>query len=144
MKYYSVTIWHKWTFLQNRLTDIENRRDCQGGGLDWELGISRCNYYIENGLKNKILLYNIGNYIECPVINHKGEENEKECVYIYIYTHTLYIYRVVYNNHFAAQQKLTLHWNQLYLNKTIFKKKKSNEIILESMLQHGWTLKAWC
>ena len=44
-------------------------------------------------IKNKILLYNIGNYIEYPVINHKGKENEKEYVYIY----TLYIYTFVYN-----------------------------------------------
>lgn len=39
-------------------------------------------------IKNKILLYNIGNYIEYPVINHKGKENEKKiCIYIYTFVY---------------------------------------------------------
>ena len=34
-------------------------------------------------------MYSMGNYIQCSVINHNGEQYEKECVcgciYIYIY-----------------------------------------------------------
>ena len=32
-------------------------------------------------IKNKILLYSMGNYIQYPVINHNGKEYE---IYIYI------------------------------------------------------------
>ena len=33
------------------------------------------------GLINKVLLYSIGNYIQCPMVNHNGKEHEK--LYIY-------------------------------------------------------------
>ena len=37
-------------------------------------------------LNNKVLLYNAGNYIQYPVINHNGKECEKEgmCVCVYV------------------------------------------------------------
>ena len=54
--------------------------------------------------KNKILLYSTGNYIQYPVINHKGNEYEKE----YITDSLLYSC----NKHNIA--------NQLYFSK-IFK-----------------------
>ena len=51
-----------------------------GGGLDWEFGISKCKLsYI--GWINKILVYSTGNYINYTtmfVINHDGNEHEKE------------------------------------------------------------------
>ena len=50
--------------------------------------------YIE-WIDNKGLLYSTGNYIQHPVINY-NKKNMKKNVYIYIY-----------NNHCAAQQKLT-------------------------------------
>ena len=34
------------------------------------------------GINNKVLLYSIGNYIECPMVNHNGKEYEN--IYIYI------------------------------------------------------------
>ena len=41
------------------------------------------------------------NYIQYPMINHKGKEYfKKECIYIYVY---------IKLNHFAVQQKLTQH-----------------------------------
>ena len=47
-----------------------------------EFGISRCKLvYIE--WINKVLLYSTGNYIQYPVINCKGKEYEKECIYMY-------------------------------------------------------------
>ena len=32
------------------------------------------------GINNKVLLYNIGNYIEYPMVNHNGKEYEKEYI----------------------------------------------------------------
>ena len=56
--------------------------------------------------KNKFLLYGSGNYIQYPMVNHNGEEYEKEYIYImYIYEyymHNIYIYVKV------AQSYLTL------------------------------------
>ena len=35
-------------------------------------------------MNNKVLLYSTENYIQCPVINHKGKEYEKEHIYLRI------------------------------------------------------------
>ena len=48
-----------------------------GGGKDWEFRISRCKLAYVECINNKILLYSTGNYIQYPVINHNGKENEK-------------------------------------------------------------------
>ena len=61
----------------------EGERD--GGGKDWELGISRCTLLYTEWINNKVLLYSTGNYIRNPVINHKGKEYEKEYIYMYVY-----------------------------------------------------------
>ena len=47
---------------------------CQGdgGGMDWEFGISRCKLLYIEWKNNKVLLYSTGNYIQYPVINHNG------------------------------------------------------------------------
>ena len=58
------------------------------GGMDWEFGVSRCKLLCIEWIKNKVLLYSTGNYIQYPVINHNRKEYEKECVCVYIYTHT--------------------------------------------------------
>ena len=82
---------------------------CQGGGeggKDWEFGISRCKLVHRGWIKNNVLLYITGNYIQYSVINLM-EKSMKKNIYIY-------------NCHFAAQQKLTHIVNQLYFNK-IFK-----------------------
>ena len=61
----------------------EQTGGCQGRGLDWELGISRCKLLHTECIK-KVLLYSTGNYIQYPVINHNGKEYEKECMCICI------------------------------------------------------------
>ena len=33
---------------------------------------------IYNMMNNKVLLYSTGNYIQYPMINHNGKENEKK------------------------------------------------------------------
>ena len=60
---------------------------CQGmggrRGMDWEFGISRCKLVYIEWIKNKVLLYSTGNYIQYPVIHQNGKEYEKECIYMY-------------------------------------------------------------
>ena len=45
--YVESKIWLKWTYLKNRLTDIENRltiakEEWGRRGMDWKFGVSRC------------------------------------------------------------------------------------------------------
>ena len=63
-------------------TDIQNRLvvakgEVAGGGIDWKFVISRL-LRIE-WKNNKVTLYNIGNYIQYPVINHNGK---RMCIYV--------------------------------------------------------------
>ena len=51
-----------------------------GGGMNWELGISRSKLLHVEWMNNKVLLGSIGNYIQYPVINH----NKKEYLSIYL------------------------------------------------------------
>ena len=53
------------------------------GGMDCEFRISRCKLLYREWINNKVLLYSTGNYSQYPVINHNGEEYEKECIYVY-------------------------------------------------------------
>ena len=55
-----------------------------GGGMDWEVGISRCKLLYIGQINNKVLLYSTGNYIQYPVTNHNGKECEKGCMYVCI------------------------------------------------------------
>ena len=50
--------------------------------MDWEFGVSRYKLLYIEWIKNKVLLYSTGNYIQYPVINHNGKEYEK--IYIRI------------------------------------------------------------
>ena len=43
-----------------------------GGRTDREFGVGRCKL-VHLELINKVLMYSTGNYIEYPVINHKGK-----------------------------------------------------------------------
>ena len=52
------------------------------GGMEWEVGLSRCKLLYVGWINNKVLLYSTGNYIQYPVINRNGEEYGKECIYI--------------------------------------------------------------
>ena len=47
------------------------------GGMEWESGISRCKLLYIEWINNIVLLGNIGNYIQYPVINHHGKEYER-------------------------------------------------------------------
>jgi len=54
----------------------------QGSGFgreeNWECGISKCKLLYIGWINHKDLLYSTGNHIQYPVINHHGEEYEKE------------------------------------------------------------------
>ena len=54
----------------------------QGGGKDWEFGISRGNLLHIGWINNHVLLQSTENYVQYPVVNHNGKEYEKEYVYI--------------------------------------------------------------
>ena len=58
-------------------------RGRDGGGKDWEFGISRDKLLFVEWINDKILLHSTGNYIQYPMINHNGKENEKEYIYTY-------------------------------------------------------------
>ena len=120
-------IWHKWTYLWNRLT--ENRlvvaKVGVGWVIEWKVRVSRCKLLRIGWINNKILLYSAENYIQYPMINHNGKEYEKVYIYIkyiymksiYIYMKSIYIYWIyilyikvyVYLNHFTVLQKLIQH-----------------------------------
>ena len=59
-----------------------------GGGKDWEFGISRCKVLYIEWTHNKVPLNSTEIYTQYPMINHNGKEYEKIMLYVYIY----YIY----------------------------------------------------
>ena len=64
-------IYETETDLQTQRTDLWLPRGRRGWeGKDWEFGISRCKLLHVGWIKNKVLLYSTGNYIQYPVINH--------------------------------------------------------------------------
>lgn len=68
--------------------------------MEWECRVSRCKLLCIEGIKNKVLLYSTGNYIQYLMVNHNGKEYFKKNVYIHIH---------IYLNHFAVQKNLTQH-----------------------------------
>ena len=55
----------------------EQADGCQGqeagGGMEWEVGVSRCKLFYMGWISNKVLLYSTEDYIQCPMINHDGK-----------------------------------------------------------------------
>ena len=54
-----------------------------GGGMEWEVGVSRCKLAYIGWINNKVLLYSTGNYIQYPMINHNGKEYFTKCICMY-------------------------------------------------------------
>ena len=54
-----------------------------GGGMEWEVGVSRCKLLCIEWMNNKVLLYNTENFIHYPMMNHNGKEYKKG-MYIYV------------------------------------------------------------
>ena len=64
---------------QTQRTDLwlpRGRRE--GGGKEWEFGVSRCKLLYLGWKNSKVLLQSTRNYIQYPVINHNGNKYEKE------------------------------------------------------------------
>ena len=82
---YAITfMWNpnmtQWTYLwnRNRIMNIENRlvvakQEGVGGGMEWEVGVSRCKLLYIEWINNKVLLYSSENYIKYLMINHNGK-----------------------------------------------------------------------
>ena len=51
---------------------------CQEGGVEWEIGVNRCELLYMEEINKKTLLYSPENGIQCPMINHMSV-----CEYIY-------------------------------------------------------------
>ena len=56
------------------------KKERDGGGKEWEFGISRCKLLYIRWINNKILPYSTGNYIQSPRINYGGNEYFKKIV----------------------------------------------------------------
>ena len=41
-----------------------------GGGMEWEVRVSRCKLLYTEWINNTVLLYSTENYIQYPMINH--------------------------------------------------------------------------
>ena len=63
---------------------MDAKEEGSGRELDWKFGISRCKLVCIKWINKKALLYSTGDYIQYPVINHSGKDNEKR-IYIYMY-----------------------------------------------------------
>ena len=101
--------WYKWTYKTTRLWGLAY--GCQGEGwgkgIVREFGMDMYTLLYWKWITNKDLLYSTENYIQYPMINHKGKEFlKKECLYIYVYL-----------NHFAMYQKWTQHCKSTSIRK---------------------------
>ena len=52
------------------------------GGLEWEVGVSRCRLLYVEWISSKVLLYGTENCVQYPMVNHDGKEYlKKEYIY---------------------------------------------------------------
>ena len=94
-----------------------------GGGMEWEVGVSRCKLLYIGWINNKVLPYSTGNYIRYPMINHNGKEYLKRmCVYIYTYIH-IYVYMYIYTCLTESLSCTAVINTTLLINYTSIKKK---------------------
>ena len=64
----------------------------EGGEINQEFLINIYTLLYVKQVNNKDLLYNTRNYTQFFVITYKGNEPEKEYIYIYVCMHKEYIY----------------------------------------------------
>ena len=57
--------------IENRL--VVAKQEGVGGGMEWEVGVSRCKLLYIEWINNKVLLYSSENYIKYLMINHNGK-----------------------------------------------------------------------
>ena len=56
--------------------------DGGGSGMDWELGVNRCNLLHLEWMSNEVLLNGTGNYIQSLEREHDGRYYKKRSVYV--------------------------------------------------------------
>ena len=61
------------SWIENRLA-VAKGEDF-GGGVECEVGVSRCKLLYMEWINNKVLLYSTEDYIQYPMMNHNGKEN---------------------------------------------------------------------
>ena len=49
--------------------------------------VSRCKLVYIGWINNKVLLFSTRNYVQYPLMNHNGKEDEKEHICTYAHTH---------------------------------------------------------
>ena len=54
----------------HRLTDIEKRLVVARSGMDWVFGVGRCKLLHLEGMRNEVLLYSTGDYIQSLGLEH--------------------------------------------------------------------------
>ena len=54
-----------------------------GGGMKWDIGVSRCKFLYIEWANNRGLLYITENHIQYPMKNHNGKNPKKRmCIYV--------------------------------------------------------------
>ena len=72
------------SFPKTKIWDSKSEQ-AQGGRMDWEFGISRCQLVYIGWINNKVLPYSTGNHICYPGTNHDGKSMRKNIsIYLYI------------------------------------------------------------
>ena len=66
----------KQTHIENSLWLPRGKRAGEGWIGVWDKQLQTLIYRM---ISNKVQLYSIGNYIQCPGINHNGREYKREC-----------------------------------------------------------------
>ena len=87
LQIFSLSLWFTCSFSLQYFSKTRSSRrvvakgEGVGGGVDWKFVISIYKLLYIEWINNKVLLYSIGNYIQCPVIiNHNGREYEKRYI----------------------------------------------------------------
>ena len=73
---------------ENRLVVAE--REAVDGGMEQDVGLSRCKLLYTEQKNSKVLLYSTGIYNQYHMINHNGTEYKKACIYTYNWGTWLY------------------------------------------------------
>ena len=60
-----------------------------GGGMEQEVGVSRCDLLYIEWINNKVLLYSTENYMKYPMIKYNGKEYFKKNLYTYMYIYKI-------------------------------------------------------
>ena len=88
--------------------------------MDWKFGVSRCKLFYLEWIRNEVLLYDTGNCVQSPGMDHDGKIIiKKKNVYIFVcvYTHT-------HTNTHRVTLPYSRYWhnsiNQLYILKIHF------------------------